>query len=264
MAFSPGMCPHCEEFILMKDKVPFLVCPLCSENVLARDGAGLLDELCADPKLTNAIIAQCIKIEQEFGPELPLQVILKLCENFPENEQAAYLAISMSGFTPVMVEQYLTAFADNTKEVPFAVDFLEGALKYRNLRFAALFRKYIDSKLSGNVKTRWVEQLTQLSSQYTGKELTGTALYTLYGFYIVSTLINAGVAIAFFFLRWQFLVGAMAVGVVLCIEIFTLYFHNKKFGNRSLIGDTERVLMVMFMCSLVVIVGGAVIGAARR
>jgi len=40
-----------------------------------------------------------------------------------------------------------------------------------------------------------------------------------------------------------------------------MYFHAKKYGNRLTISNTERALMVIFMCTLVVTVGGVFLGA---
>jgi hypothetical protein len=245
--------------ILLKDNVPFLVCPLCGQNVLAREAIERLDAVCAEPKLTNALIAQCLEIEREHGAELPLQVVLKLCEKFPQNETVAFMAVTLSDFNPSIVHQYLVAFSDDAREIPFAVDFLEGALKFRNLRHASLFRAYITNKLKGNIRTRWLENLDDMSSSFVGKELKGASLISLYIIYFVSIALNVGVTIMLLLLQLDFLINVLIGGLVLCVEIVLIYVHNRQAGHRSLIGDFERGLMVTFLCSLAVIVGASLV-----
>jgi len=89
--FSAGVCPNCKEHLLLKQGLMFLVCPLCAENIAARESKEALEQIYEVPLALNENIAQVLRLEKKYGPQLPYQILLVLKSKFPHNEQIAFL-----------------------------------------------------------------------------------------------------------------------------------------------------------------------------
>ena len=260
MNLSAGICPNCNEHLLLKSGVPFLICPLCGESLSAREGTAALDIVCADSKKLHENIAKCLKLEEKYGPQMPLQILHILARHFPHNEEVAYLIVKMSGYAPMAIKQYLASFAGIRKQASFAEEFLENALTFRHMAWADMFEQYIAHRLSGNQQARWHAKLDEMRTSYrpSGEN---RATGFLYVFYIFCGIINMAMAALFLFVSWHFLICVVVAISVLFSEILLLYLHNKKFGDRINISELERALMVGFMCTLVITLGGVLVGA---
>jgi len=261
MNLSAGICPSCNEHLLIKSGIPFLICPLCGENLSAREGIAMLDIVCADSKKLHDNIAQCIKLEDKYGPQLPLQILTVLAKYFPHNEEVSYLIVRMSGYSSLAVKQHLSGFASVKKTASFSEDFLENSLNFRHMCWADLFEKYINNRLVGNAQQRWLEKLREMRESYrpSGRENRSTVF--LYLYYLLCGIINLSLVALFIIVSWGILVNVVVAIVILFSEIVLLYFHHKKFGDRLEISEFERALMVCFMCSLVIAMGGVFVGA---
>ena len=159
MALSAGICPKCNENLLLKGNIPFLVCPLCAGNISTREALALLDAMCADSKKISANIAKCLSLEKKYGPQMPAQILMAMQRHFPNNEEIAYLALKMSGFPQSGVRGYLQVFASVAKPVAFATAFLDKALVGTNLYLGDLFEKYINNKLKGVEQKRYIAEI---------------------------------------------------------------------------------------------------------
>jgi len=259
-SFCAGVCPKCNEHLLIKQALTFLVCPLCAENIRASESKEILEQNYSDPAKLTDHIAEVLRLEKKYGPQLPYQILLVLKKNFPHNEQIAFLALKFSGFNSFALKEYLTNFAKFQKPVAFATEVLENGLTPRNWELAPLFEQYIKNKTTGSVNTRWVEKLREMNAAIAANPQKNTASTLMYSFYIGCGIINVLLAVAFIIFPIPFYISVSVGLVLLCGEMFVLYRHARKFGNRLSIGDKERAFMVLFMCSIVVLVGGTFLG----
>lgn len=261
MNVNAGICPSCNEHILLKKGIPFLICPLCGESISAKQSAAVLQEMCSDPKMINENLLQCIKLEEKFGPSLPLQILAVLTENFPYNEDVAYLTVKMRGYSGLAVKQYLLAFSESKKKVPYADDFLDNAMTGKNMVWGHLFEKYIENRLSGSKQKWFRERIREMRAAYGSKETEERAVGVLYFLYIVCGIVNIALAGLFLFLNWHIIFYVMMALGVLSIEISLMYIYSRNFNEEIEIVGIERALMVAYMCSIVVAVGGVFLGA---
>jgi len=260
-ALTAGICPNCNEYILLKKGVPFLICPLCGENLSARQAMATLEVICADARKLNENIAHCLKLEEKYGPELPLQILSVIEKFFPHNEEVAFLVVKMAGYGSYAVRGYLTNFASVKTPVPFAEEFMQKSLTFRNLGFADLFTQYINNKFTGKQQFVWKERIKEALASYKPKEHGKGATTLLFLYYILFAVVNIALSGFFILVNLNILFYIVITIGVLFIEIAFIYFHNRKYGDRLQISDAERALMVTFMCSMVIAVGGIFLGA---
>lgn len=259
--FHAGVCPRCSEHILLKQGLVFLVCPLCGENIGARESRESLELIYANPARVTENIAKVLLLERKYGPQLPFQILLVLKKNFPQNEQIAFLALKMSGYNSFALKEYLMNFAGAPKPVSFAAEVLENGLVAKNWELSPLFEQYIKNKTTGNANARWLEKLREINAAVAAAPANTAANTLIYVFYIACGIINVALATAFIVLEISFAISVFVTAALLCIEMFVMYRHARKYGTRLTISNTERALMVAFMCSIVVAVGGVFLGA---
>jgi len=259
--FSAGICPNCSEHLLLKQGLMFLVCPLCGENIGSRESKEVLEQVYTNPSKLAENIAQVLLLEKKYGPQLPYQILLILKKNFPHNEDVAFLTLKLSGFNRFMLKDYLTAFAKFQKPVPFAVEVLQNGLVPINWELAQLFEQYIKNKTSGNIQTRWLDKLREINAAIAASPQDTSASTWIHIFYVSCSVINVSLAAVFIIFAIEFVISVLITAALLCIEMTVMYFHAKKYGNRLTISNTERALMVTFMCTLVLTVGGVFLGA---
>jgi len=259
-SFGAGVCPKCNEHLLIKQGLTFLVCPLCAENIRASESKEMLEKAYADPAKLTEHIATVLRLEKKYGPQLPYQILVVLKKNFPHNEDVAFLALKFSGYNSFLLKEYLTNFAKFQKPVSFAIEVLENGLIPRNWELAQLFEQYIKNKTKGAANTRWLEKWREMNAAIAASPPKNTANTLIYSFFIGCGILNILLAVTFIFAPIPYYFS-IAIGFsLMCGEMFVLYRHAKKFGNRLSIGDAERALMVLFMCSIVILVGGIFIG----
>ena len=256
-----GICPSCKEHLLIKKGIPFLVCPLCSDSISAREAEATLEVVCEDPQKLSENIAKVIKLERLYGPELPHYVLIVLAEKFPNNEDVAYLLVKMSDYHQFNVRKYLTTFAGSRKAVTFAEDFLDKTLTYRNMAMADMFEQYIKNKVTGNNRDKWLEKLDEMRKNFRPEGIEGRNMTYLYTVYIASTVINLALCMLFLLINIDFILSAIIAIAILFVQVTLIYLHGRKYGDRVEISETERFFVVAFMCSLVIVVGGMFLGA---
>jgi len=262
--FTAGVCPKCNEHLLLKQGLNFLVCPLCAENIIAREANEALEKIYADPAALTENIAQVLRLEKKYGPRLPYQVLLILKKNFPHNEEVAFLTLKMSGYNSFILKEYLTNFAKFQKPVSFAAEVLENGLVPKHWELAPLFEQYIKNKTAGSTTTRFLEKLREMNASIAANPPQKTASALMYTFYIMGSILNIGLTATLIIIRINFAFRLLIALAPLLLEMFVLYRHAKKYGNRLTIPDRERALMVLFMCSIVLVVGGVFVGALVR
>lgn len=238
-----------------------MVCPLCATNIGAREAQEALEFIYANPGKLTENIAKVLVLEKKYGPQLPYQILLVIKRNFPHNEEVAYLTLRMSGYNSYILKEYLTNFAKFQKQISFAADVLENCLVPRNWELTALFEQYINNKTTGAVHARWLEKLREMNAQISANPPSSSANYLIYIFYIASGVVNLLLAALFILLTISLSISVLIAVSLLCVQMVVLYRHAKKYGGRLTISDMERGLMVMFMCSIVIIVGGVLVGA---
>jgi len=220
-----------------------------------------LDVICADQKLLNDNIAHCLRLEEKFGPQLPLHILTAVSRHFPANEDVAYLVVKFAGYSFVSVRQYLISFAKQKSKPAFAETFLEKTLTFKNMGLVDLFEEFIRNKLDGRTRTRWAEKLAEMRAEYKPSGIENRAVGLMYAFYTVFAVLNLGLTALFIFIKWDFLLS-IVVGVgALFVQAFILYLHNKKYGARMELSERERLFMVVLMCTMVILAGGAFCGA---
>jgi len=202
-----------------------------------------------------------LRLEKKYGPQLPHQILLVLKRNFPHNEEIAFLSLKMSGYNSFALKEYLSNFAKFQKPISFAQEVLENGLVPKNWELAPLFEQYIKNKTTGSTNTRWLEKLREMNAAIAANPPENAANKLIYAFYIASAILNVALAAVLIILSLEFMFAVLIALTVLCLEMLVLYRHAKKYGNRLSVCETERALMVVFMCTLVVVVGGVFLGA---
>lgn len=272
MNLEAGICPKCHEYLLLKTKTPFLVCPKCGETISAQLANGLVEKRCADADYVNSIIAQCVALEIKYGPDLPFMLLSKVVTNFPHLESPSYLLVKLSGFQVGMVYDYLKTFA-NTKSdpvnVPWAESFLDNALDYQTIDYADLFRSYVYNKIRPERQQHYLDLIDQLVKDYTNKSNDPRSTKWLMTLYIVSSIVNFLLFPVMMILSgwlsqtmyFYFAINILLAAAAVCTEVLLLFIHHKIFGNRLNISKNERLWMVIFMCSMVFAVGAVIMGS---
>ena len=272
MNLTAGICPKCHEYLLLKSNVPFLVCPLCGEAISNNEAATLLDSKCRDQANLNDLTADCIVLEAQYGPELPFMILRQVVENFPQMESPTYLLTKLSGYDMAAVRAYLQRFANfpsQPSNVPWAEDFLDTCLTYRNMEFADLFAAYIENKIRPAKQDEYRKKLAQLREEYTYKANNPLSTKLLMILYYASAVINVLLFPSFMLLSgWlapmvgmYYTINIAIAILTVCLEIGLLYWHHHVFGNRLGMSQPERIAMVVFMSSMVFAIGAAIMGS---
>ena len=255
----PAICSKCDELIICDKRDAFSQCPLCEKTISAHESIQSLRDYCAIPANTNDVIERCLRIEQVYGPELPLSILSILAESFPFNEHVAFLIVRMTNYDQQIVKNYLTRFKNHKKKAPFAEEFLEKAMVVRNMEFANLFEEYIE-RLPSYKQDRYVKLMRELYQSYIKVATSSPALSFLYGFYVIGGLLNFGMMLWFILDNMPLWMHAIIAAGVLGLQICFLFVHNRRFGNRVKISDRERLIMVIYMSSIVIAIGGVFLG----
>lgn len=261
MALSPAICQKCEEWILVAPNDIFVVCPICEKNISVDDSIERMDDFVSVPGNITKIIDKAIRIERKHGPQLPLFVLAKVEEAFPYHEEIAFLLVRMSGYRELAVRRYLNKFASVEKTAPFAEEFLDNALKLKFMQNANEFETYIENKLHKDKQKKYIEILRELRIEYIGSAKDGEGNTFLYTYYVACSAVNLGLAITFLIADWRLMFTVMIALAAVFIQIGLLYLHYKRYGNRINIRPLERHLMVIFMSSIIVIIGFTFLGA---
>lgn len=272
MNFEAGICPKCKEYLLLKRNVPFLVCPMCGQSISSGEAMGLLRNKCKDADSINDLIADCIALEMQYGPDLPFMILGEITENFPKMESPAYLITKMTGYEVAAVRLYLQTFASVKSEpgnVPWAEEFLDNCLNYRNMEFADLFLAYIENKIRPDKQAFYRDKVVQLRKEYTFKASNPRSTKWLLALYGGASVLNVLLFPVFMLLSgvlsplitMYYAVNLSIAIFVVCAEVGLLFLHNKIYGNRLGMSDKERLWMVIFLASMVFVLGAAVMGS---
>ena len=272
MSFEAGNCPKCHEYLLLKNKTPFLVCPKCGETISAQAANAIVEKRCADADQINAVIAECVALEIKYGPELPFMLLSKVVSNFPHLESPAYLLVKLTDFQVGFVYDYLKTFANTKSEsvnVPWAESFLDSALDYSTIEYADLFRSYVRNKVHPDRQKKYLDLIDDMVKEYTNESMDPRSTKQLMAIYITSTIVNVLLfPIMMILSGWlsqyfgfYFIVNILLALAVLSLEILFMMLHHKKWGNRLNISQKERLWMLIFMSSMIFAVGAVVMGS---
>ena len=262
MKYVPSICPKCNEIILVRYTLPFVVCAICRQSISSGEAIDELETAILNPAMTSDLITKCLKLEKMFDGLVPLAVMQKIIRAHPDNEQVAYLIVRFNDYNPIEIKRYLAKFAEIERKIPFAEDFLEKAMTVRNMAFAEELTLYIENKLPPSAQNKWIKKLRELKTEYVGARAdSGLSKPFLYTYYSVCTAINIAAAVMFIFLNLGFLLSGLVMVALFIVEIGVLFWHNRWYGNRITLSKTERLLMTIFMCSLPVTLGGVFLGA---
>jgi hypothetical protein len=267
MALVAGICPKCNEYILLKENIPFLICPCCSGTISNRECRAFLEKRCGDKDKVHGVIADCIALEINYGKELPFMVLTVLCDNFPRMEEPAFLLVKLSDFDWSITRTYLETFSEiksNSDNVPWAAEFLDEAITYRSMEFADFFVQYIENKLEENKKQKYLDKVERLRKEYTDKASNPKSTKLLFALYIASSIINVLTLPLFIFTDMFYLINISIAVILVMAEIGFMFLHNKVFGNRLSMDERERLFMVIFMCSLFFALGSGIIGSIYK
>ena len=260
--FNPALCPKCEKLILVSKKDVFVTCPLCRENISGDEGYTKLKDWIGDPKNVNDVIALCLELEDNYGPEVSTAILVLAEASFPLNEQIAWLNLKFQDYEPMHIKNHLSRFAKikAKKYQPWAEEFLQNAMVVKNMEFADMFGHYIDNKILTKRKNEYKEMLAQMRAAYTKTSTGNPALFTLYAFYSISSLVNVGMMVWFLFMRFPIWAYPLIAIGVMAVQLFIFFLHNRIFGNRENMSDRERMFMVTYMSSIAIAIGGVFLG----
>jgi hypothetical protein len=257
----PAICPHCEEVILCKSKHPFLQCPECAVAIALSEAATKIEAICENPANIREVILRCIELQKDGKDKVARGILEKLESYHPQNEEVSYLVVRASNYDYVPVKRYLLKFAPSKKQVPFAEEFLDNAMIGNKMEMMDLFKQYIENKIEQKKQREYKILLQEAKEQYTGRSELGQGKLSLFLFFLVGALINIAtlpifiiIDIAFYF---YLMIGLSLFGV----EMALLFLHNRKYGNRIGMEPKERLVMVAFMCSLLIVVLAMVLGS---
>lgn len=247
----------------MSQKNIFVTCPKCGESISGEEGTKKLRDWVADPANTTDVIAKCLELEERFGSEIPMAILLMVEDAFPLNEKIAFLNLKFNNYQKAHVKNHLTRFAKIKAKgyLPWAEEFLNSAMTVRNMEYSDLFEDYINNKVISKRKDKLIEMMRGMRASYTKTSTSNPALGFLYTFYVSGAVLNLGLVILYLFLNMPIFIFVLITATILAVELFILFLHNRIFGNRMEISDNERLLMVIYMSSIAVAIGGTFIGA---
>ena len=272
MNLEVGLCPKCHEYLLLKQKSPFLICPKCGETISAQAANAIVEKRCADADQINAVIAECVALEIKYGPDLPFMLLSKIVQNFPHLESPAYLLVKLTDFQLGFVYEYLKTFAGTKSEpgnVPWAESFLDSAIDYQTIEFADLFRSYIRNKVRPEKQKHYLDLIDDMVKEYTNKSMDPRSTKQLMTLYVISSVVNVLLfPIMMILSGWlsqvfhlYFIVNILLALSIISLEILLMVIHHKVWGNRLNISQTERLWMLIFMSSMIFAVGAVVMGS---
>lgn len=275
MNLEAGNCPKCHEYLLLKTKTPFLICPKCGETISAQSANAIVERRCADADQINAVIAECVALEIKYGPELPFMLLSKIVANFPHLESPAYLLLKLSGYQAGLVYDYLKTFAEiksDPMNVPWAESFLDNCLDYQTIDYADKFRSYVRNKVRPEKQQHYLDKIDNLAKVYTTKSSNPQSTKWLMTLYVVSSVVNILLFPLMMILSgwlsqvfsFYFIVNTLLALFVVSAEVLLLFWHHKIYGNRLNISQTERLLMVIFMSTMVFAVGAVVMSSVWK
>lgn len=264
-AFSAGICTKCNEYILLKDNVPFLVCPVCGENIGFREATDSLNKRCTDKDAVHGVIADAIALELDYGAELPFRILTTVAENFPRMEEPAYLLVHLSGYDRNMVHVYLEQFSEiksNPDNVSWAKGFLDTIINYANMEFADLINQYIENKLPQNKKEEYLNRVRMLREEYTAKAQNPRSTKLLFAIYITSSILNILILPLLMLTPLGIILTFLIAMLLVAAEMGFMFWHNMAWGNRLGVDGKEKLFMVIFLCSMFFALGSGIIAGA--
>ncbi|MDR0975969.1 MAG: hypothetical protein LBM01_03370 [Christensenellaceae bacterium] len=256
MSFTAGVCPKCKEYLLLKEGVPFLVCPLCSANISFQKSQTLLKNRCMNPENISKLIEDCLTLEVRYGKELPLYIMGELADNFPSNEEVSYLLCSLTNFDEALTREHLKKFAALPSKPAWAEKLLAACLRFDYLDIEDTLKTYIKTKLDPKFHPEYLAKLKHLMGQYKGDRYTRSSTVSLWAMFAGFAVLNLAVPVVFFVALPMLTIlatGLIALGIML-LELGCLFLHNRVFGNRTGLAGVEKVLTVVFVCSIVFLV----------
>jgi hypothetical protein len=263
--FTAGICTKCNEYILLKDGVPFLVCPKCNATVGFREATAELNKKCADKDTVHNVIGDAIALEMDYGPELPYRVLTTVSENFPRMEEPAYLLVQLSGYDSTLVRAYLEEFCEIKSDkgnVPWAEGFLDLIITYGNMDIADLIVKYIDNKIPQTKKQKYFDRVEKLRKEYTAKATDPKSTTLLFTLYITGAVLNILSLPLLMLTPFSPILNFMIAMLLVSIEMGFMFWHNKVWGNRLSVLGKEKLLMVIFICSMFFALGAGIVSGA--
>jgi len=272
MNFEAGICPKCHEYLLLKTKTPFLVCPKCGETISAQSANAIVERRCANIENVNSIVGECVALEIKYGPELPYMLLAKVVSNFPHLESPSYLLVKLSGFQVGLVYDYLKTFASiksDPANVAWAESFLDNTLDFKTIEYADLYRSYVRNKVRPERQQHYFDLIDQLVKDFTTKSSDPRSTKMLMSLYVIASILNFMLFPVMMFLSgWlsqvfslYYIVNILLAVVAVCVEMLLLVWHHKVFGNRLSMSQKERLWMVIFLSSMVFVVGAVVMGS---
>ena len=263
--FSAGVCTKCNEYILLKDGVPFLVCPMCGASVGFREATAKLDKRCANKDTVHAVVADAIALELSYGAELPFRILTTVSENFPRMEEPAYLLVRLSGYERNLVHIYLEQFGEiksDSGNVSWAADFLDTIIVYGNMDMADLIIQYIENKLPQNKRQPYLDRVKHLREEYVAKAADPKSTKLLFAIYITSSILNVLILPLLMMTPLGILLSFLVAMGLVTAEMGFMFWHNKVWGNRLGVEGKEKLWMVIFLCSMFFALGSGIVGGA--
>jgi predicted RNA-binding Zn-ribbon protein involved in translation (DUF1610 family) len=263
--FSAGFCTKCDEYILLKDGVPFLVCPMCGGTVSFREAAEELNKRCSNKDTVHSVIADAIALEISYGAELPYKILTTVSENFPRMEEPAYLLVRLSGYNNTLVRAYLEEFGEiksDTGNISWAEEFLDCIITYGNMEMSDLIVKYIDSKIPQSKKQKYFDRVEKLRKEYTAKASDPKSTKLLFAIYITGAALNILSLPLLMLTPFGIMLTFMMAMLLVLAEMGFMFWHNKVWGNRLRVVGKEKLLMVIFICSMFFALGAGVVAGA--
>ena len=257
-----GLCPVCNKAVLIDRRMLYFTCPHCDETSSLTDASQTLEMLCANPAKIGQVLKMCTVLDASHGSNIPLRVLDVLQTHQPYNEDVAFMRVRLSNYKPLYVKQYLNDYSAIKRQPSYATEFLDKILIVDSMQWANQISQYIDNKLSDKEQKKYRDKYHELKSSYIPREITSTGMTLIYILYVFNTLLNVAIsALMIFLLNWPFYYYFLLALGAFVIEIGLLFWHNRVYGNRIEIEKTERLLMVIFMCSGMLVLVSIAIGA---
>jgi len=153
-------------------------------------------------------------------------------------------------------------FAEAGGIKPFAQDVLDNIMGDEFMMMTPQIEKYIANKLHPSMRKQYREKLGEIKCQYTsGARENQSGIYLMYAFYILCGALNIAMSCLMMWVMGLDMVWLLLITLaILCSEFTALFIHNRVFGQRIGIPIHEQYMMIMFMCSIPLIIGAAIIG----
>jgi hypothetical protein len=127
---------------------------------------------------------------------------------------------------------------------------------------ADLIIRYIENKVPQSKKQKYINSVEKLQKEYTSRAADPKSTKLLFAIYIPSIVLNVLLLPLLMLTPFGIMLTFMISMLLVAIEMGFMFWHNKVWGNRLSVAGKEKLLMVIFLCSMFFALGSGIVSGA--